>query len=150
MSFADLSNLRVIFTHSEVLAIVSVISKKFHFFSNVLKSEKEKLSFIIPDKIPLYWKGKVILYFTYPKNDVLKAVMPLLHEEYFSTSVQLLLDNTSITPLQDFISYSMGVCSVEDTQPLSYYITINQNITKKIPLFPLKIFKPNKFSTEIC
>lgn len=73
MYFAELSNLSVIFMPSEVLAIVSVISKKFHFFSNVLKFEKEKLSFIIPDKIPLYWKGKVILYFTYPESNVLKA-----------------------------------------------------------------------------
>lgn len=68
MSFADLSNLGIIFMHSELLAIVSVKSKKFHFFSNVLKPEKEKLCFIIPDKIPLCWKEKGFFYFTYPKK----------------------------------------------------------------------------------
>lgn len=51
--FCELSNLGIIFMHSELLAIVSVKSKKLHFFSHVLKPEKEKLCFIIPDKIPL-------------------------------------------------------------------------------------------------
>lgn len=61
-------------------------------------------------------KGKRFLLFYVPqKNDVLKAVMPLLHKEYFSTSVQLLLDHTSITALQVFVSSNKGVCSVEDT-----------------------------------
>lgn len=88
MSFTDLSNLGIIFIHNELLALVSVKSKKFHFFSDVLKPEKEKLCFIFPDKIPLCWKEKVFFNFTYPEKMMsLKAVMPLLHKEYFSTSV---------------------------------------------------------------
>lgn len=41
--------------------------------------------------------------------------MPLLHKEYFSILVQLLLVHTSITAIQVFISLNMGVCSMEDT-----------------------------------
>lgn len=90
--------------------------QKIQFLQQRAKTWKKKLSFIIPDKIPLYGKGKVILYFTYPKNNVSKAAKPLFREEYFSTPVQLLSDNASITPLQAFISQNMGVCSVKHTK----------------------------------
>lgn len=123
--------------HSELLALVSVKSKKFHFFSNVLKPEKEKLCFISPDEIPLCWKGKVFFNFTYPKNDVFKGCDASVNtKNIFFTSVQLLLDHTSITALQVFISSNMGVCSMEDTWWVSYHIRIYQNITK--------IFFPSK------
>lgn len=90
----------------------------------------------------------MILYFTYPKNNVFKAAKPLLHEEYFSTPMQLLSENTSITPLQAFILQSMGVCSVKDTQSLPCHIRINKNITKKIHFF-FKIFKPSNLNSGL-
>lgn len=53
MYFVGLSNLSLIYTHGEVLAIVSLISKKFNFFSNVLKP---------PQKIALHnsWQNSII------------------------------------------------------------------------------------------
>lgn len=67
------------------------------------KIEKEKLSFIIPDRNPLYWKGRVISYFASPKNDALKAAVLITWSIFFPHQSSYFQTEFTLPPSEFFI-----------------------------------------------